>query len=145
MPEMMKTCSACGGIHPVGTRKCPVAPSKAYRTTTARRLRGNRRWTTLSSKVKQQHKYLCQVCLLKAYNTVEEYNSAGLEVHHIVPLEEDESLAYDWANLITLCRYHHELAERGEIPRYVQQRIVAYEGNLVDIQADSAKILPPYP
>ena len=82
---------------------------------------------------------------MKAYNTVEEYNSAGLEVHHIVPLEEDESLAYDWANLITLCRYHHELAERGEIPRYVQQRIVAYEGNLVDIQADSAKILSPYP
>ena len=45
------------------------------------------------------------------------YTYKELEVHHIVPIEEDYSKRLDETNLITLCRYHHELAEKNTIPR----------------------------
>lgn len=28
-------------------------------------------------------------------------------VHHIIPVEEDESLKYSWDNLMSLCQHHH--------------------------------------
>jgi len=34
-------------------------------------------------------------------------------VHHIIKIEDDENRAYDEDNLITLCRIHHEMAEKG--------------------------------
>lgn len=40
-----------------------------------------------------------------------------LSVHHIVPINEDESRAYEMHNAITLCRAHHGMAECGEIGR----------------------------
>lgn len=40
-----------------------------------------------------------------------------VSVHHIVPLAEDKTLAFDGYNLLTLCRYHHDMAEDGEIAR----------------------------
>jgi 5-methylcytosine-specific restriction endonuclease McrA len=39
----------------------------------------------------------------------------GLAVHHIVKREEKPDLAFAPSNLITLCRSHHELAERGPL------------------------------
>lgn len=41
----------------------------------------------------------------------------GLSVHHIVPVAEDPERALDDSNLITLCSFHHELAESGYITR----------------------------
>lgn len=40
-----------------------------------------------------------------------------LSVHHIVPLEENFDLALEEENLITLCREHHEQAEKGVLNR----------------------------
>ena len=81
-----------------------------------------------------------------AFNTVDEYTHYRLEVHHIEPLETAPDRAFDYTNLITLCRYHHELAEAGTIPKYIQFRLVAYEGRVADIQKDAKKILkPPLP
>lgn len=40
-----------------------------------------------------------------------------LETHHIVPLEEAPELAFELDNLITLCRPHHEQAEKGKVSR----------------------------
>ena len=39
-----------------------------------------------------------------------------ISVHHIIPLAEGGELL-DEDNLITLCRYHHEQAEKGKISR----------------------------
>ena len=36
-------------------------------------------------------------------------------VHHITPLTDDFDARLDDDNLISLCAYHHEQAERGEI------------------------------
>jgi hypothetical protein len=46
-------------------------------------------------------------------------------VHHIVPLAEDLGRGLDMDNLITVCDYHHRLAEEGEIPRTVLTDIIA--------------------
>ena len=46
-------------------------------------------------------------------------------MHHIISLEEDYNKRLDSDNLITLCRYHHELAEKGEISREELQEIIA--------------------
>ena len=70
-------------------------------------------------------KYLCQVCLTGKYNTNYRYTYKELEVHHIIPIEEEYSLRLDSENLITLCRYHHEMAEKGEIERTELLKIVA--------------------
>ena len=40
------------------------------------------------------------------YDTDFKYNYEGLEVHHIIPLEEDYSRRLDSYNLITLCNMH---------------------------------------
>ena len=47
----------------------------------------------------------------------------ALEVHHIVPVSEDWDLRFDWSNLITLCRCHHELAESGALGRCALQKL----------------------
>ena len=38
-------------------------------------------------------------------------------MHHIVPIESDSDKAYDSDNLISLCREHHEQAEKGLIDK----------------------------
>lgn len=60
--------------------------------------------------LKERDSYLCQVC-----KDNDRYNYDDLEVHHIVPLEEDCNLRLDDDNLITLCVAHHKQADRGEI------------------------------
>lgn len=61
---------------------------------------------------------MCQACLHEICDIgTRKYNCKNLEVHHIVPIEEDESLKLDDDNLITLCEGHHKLAEAGEIKR----------------------------
>lgn len=56
--------------------------------------------------------YCCRLCLLEGL-----LKNRGLSVHHIIPLSEDFEKRLDPDNLITLCRHHHEQAEKGIIPR----------------------------
>ncbi|MGN1416254.1 MAG: HNH endonuclease [Oscillospiraceae bacterium] len=53
---------------------------------------------------------MCRVCLENGI-----YCSGDLSVHHITPIASDYSKRLDDDNLITLCSYHHEAAEKGEI------------------------------
>jgi len=55
------------------------------------------------------------------------YVYTNLEVHHIIPIEEDWDKRLDDDNLITLSEEYHEKAERGEIPR--ETLIEIAEGN----------------
>ncbi len=119
---MLKTCSVCGKIHDfnkVCRRQKPKKKSEANK------FRKTNRWTEKSRSIRQRDKYLCQVCLSGKYDTNYRYTYKELEVHHIVPLEEDYSKRLDSNNLITLCRYHHEMAEKGQIPREELQEMVA--------------------
>ena len=67
---------------------------------------------------------LCRVCMIEKYGTNYRYTYKDLEVHHIVPIKEDYSKRLDSENLITLCRMHHEMAEKGEIGREELKRLI---------------------
>ena len=119
---MMKTCSVCGRIHDfnkVCKRQKPKKKSESNK------FRKSYEWTQKSKQIRERDKNLCQVCITGKYDTSYRYTYKELEVHHIIPIEEEYSLRLDSNNLITLCRYHHEMAEKGEIPRQELLKIVA--------------------
>ena len=119
---MMKTCSVCGRIHDfnkVCKRQKPKKKSESNK------FRKSYEWTQKSKQIRERDKNLCQVCITGKYNTAYRYTYRDLEVHHIIPIEENYDKRLDENNLITLCRYHHEMAESGEIPREELQEIVA--------------------
>lgn len=42
-----------------------------------------------------------------------------LEVHHVIPWHVDETLRYDWDNLVTLCRHcHFQFGHHGNWREY---------------------------
>lgn len=127
---MYKTCPRCGRLHDINyicykrEKKEETVPNK-FRKTNA--------WRHKSESIRERDKHLCRCCLANIYNTVHVYNYNKLEVHHIVPLEEDYSKRLDDDNLITLCCYHHKLADKNVIPRNILVK-------LTDINCDLKKI-----
>lgn len=121
---MLKSCSYCGRIHKRGER-CAKKPTNQKQTTYIDRFRWTRAWKKKREDIKVRDKYLCQVCLRELYNTQQQYNMNDLEVHHIEPLKEAWDKRLDDDNLITLCRYHHELAEKDEISREELKKIIS--------------------
>ena len=115
---MYKTCKMCGVVsvdhicpHRRSRQKSGDRQSDKFRNTKV--------WQKKRDEIKCRDRYLCQVCLKDLYNTLSFLNYKNIEVHHIVPLEEDYSKRLDVDNLISLCSMHHKMAERGEIPREV--------------------------
>lgn len=119
---MLKTCNRCGIVP--DNHICPFKPSKKIKTT-ANTIRQTNRWHQKSLSIRQRDDFLCRICRLNLYDTIKQYNSTNIEVHHIIPLEVDDSKAFDDSNLISLCRFHHELAECGTIPQKELIRIVS--------------------
>lgn len=117
------TCSRCG-IVPRG-HSCPYKTyKKKVYDTEADKFRKSKRWTNKSIEVRQRDRYLCRVCEANLYNTVQQFTFNELDVHHIVPINEDYNKRLDNDNLITLCRYHHKMAEDGKIPREELQKLI---------------------
>ena len=113
---MLKTCRWCGIVSE--DHICPYRkPRRAKENTKANTFRKTNKWTNKSKEIRERDKYLCRVCINDLYNTINQYNYKKLEVHHIVPIEEDYNKRLDNNNLITLCSYHHKMADSGEIPR----------------------------
>ena len=114
---MKRTCRYCGRIHEYGER-CPKKPtydSGQHRDDSdASRIRHTNRWTKVSKSIRARDGYLCTMCLQKGV-----LKRDDLSVHHIIPINEDSERAFDGDNLITLCKRHHELADRGMIDRDV--------------------------
>ena len=110
---MLKSCKYCGRIHskkeicsrkPVSTRE---SREDKFRNTTA--------WRNKREEIKKRDRYLCQACLNELSGTERRLNTEDLSVHHIRPLKTNFELRLDDDNLITLCAFHHELAENGRI------------------------------
>ena len=119
---MLKTCSVCGKIHDFN-KVCRRQKDK--KKSEANSFRNTNRWIEKRKQIRERDKNLCQVCLTGRHDTTYKYTYRELEVHHIVPINEDYSKRLDSDNLITLCRYHHEMAEAGQITREELQEIVA--------------------
>lgn len=121
---MLKTCSRCGIVP-----QDHICPYKRYRnkdsSDVADKFRKSKQWTNKSIEIRERDKFLCQICIRNLFNTIDRLNYDKLEVHHIVPLNEDYNKRLDNDNLITLCCYHHKLADRGLISREILTSIVS--------------------
>lgn len=120
---MKKTCSRCGVVYE--GHQCPYkVHRKRDKDSNADKFRKTKAWTNKSIEIRQRDRYLCRVCEANLYNTVTQINFDKLEVHHITPINEDYDKRLDNDNLITLCNYHHKLAEAGHIPREELQKLI---------------------
>ena len=103
--------------------------SNEYRRTRPEyQFRSSAGWTKRSLQVRERDHFLCLCCAAGLRGTTKRYNdgsdSGGLQVHHIIPITEDDSLRLDESNLITVCSVHHNLCELGLITRRQQQQLV---------------------
>lgn len=119
---MLRSCKYCGRIHDAKF-DCGKKPIYKYNTNN-RKFRNSKLWRDKAVEIKERDLFLCQCCL----HLDGEYMSETLEVHHIVPLKNDWGLRLCNDNLITLCRYHHEKAEKGDIKGETLKRMISPPG-----------------
>ena len=129
---MLKSCSRCGRIHDFN-KQCYVN-RQVRGTTTADKFRKTYKWHKKSEDIRERDKHLCRCCLANIFNTQTIYNFDKLEVHHIIPLEEDSTKGLDDDNLITLCCYHHKLADKGLISRNILVKLIDKNCNFEEIR-----------
>lgn len=129
---MLKSCSRCGRIHDFN-KQCYVN-RQVRGTTPADKFRKTYKWHKKSEDIRERDKHLCRCCLANIFNTQTIYNFDKLEVHHIIPLEEDSTKGLDDDNLITLCCYHHKLADKGLISRNILVKLIDENCNFEEIR-----------
>ena len=122
---MYKTCKYCGKVVDEN-HQCPNKREyrKKEESTRARRFRNSKAWMRKSIEIRERDRYLCCVCMSGKYDTIQTLNYKNLEVHHIIPIEADYDKRLDNDNLITLCQWHHKMAEAGKIPVEELQELV---------------------
>lgn len=108
---MLKSCKYCQRIHDTkfDCGKKPTYSKQSYKFTS---FRNTTTWRNKSRSIRGRDGAVCTVCLTEKRITIDR-----LSVHHIDSLEDDYDRALDDYNLITLCAYHHELAECGKIEK----------------------------
>ena len=111
----MVACSRCGRVHERGLECIPRSkPNRNKRKpSNESKLRNKSAWAKKSRYIRGISYNLCAICREEG-----DYSFKPIEVHHIEPLKEvgGEGLLED-SNLIALCIYHHQKADRGDIPR----------------------------
>lgn len=107
--KIKRYCTVCGRIH---AGHCRPIYDTAPRNSQADKFRNTQLWKRTAAEIKERDMQCCRMCLARGVLV-----NRGLSVHHIVPIAEDYDLRLEPSNLITLCRYCHEKAERGLIPR----------------------------
>lgn len=113
--ERLISCQYCNNIHDRNF-DCGMRPSRRRFTNEKDKFRSCKKWKKKREQIRRRDLQLCQVCIRNLYNTVQQYNYTNLSVHHAESLERAWNKRLDDDNLLTVCDYHHELAEKGEIP-----------------------------
>ena len=122
---MLKSCSRCGRVHEHNHKCQAMTVTRIKPNTQANKFRNTQAWRYKRNSILIRDKGLCQVCIRNIYNTFGRiYNHKIIEVHHIDPIMEVYDLRLDEDNLISLCTYHHKMADRGEIPREVLKDLI---------------------
>ena len=106
---MYRVCSRCHKIVDYN-HKCNTG--RLYKKDHIDKLRSTKRWTDKSIEIREASNYLCSVCLDQGI-----YNYDKVDVHHIEKLQDNQDLFLDNDNLITLCKYHHKQAEKGQLDK----------------------------
>ena len=105
-----KSCSKCGKIHDINY-KCNANYKYEIRNDVEiRKLRNKNSWKKKAVQIKEDSKYLCELCLEEGI-----YNYKDLEIHHITKIRDNRDRLLDNYNLICLCKHHHKLADEGNI------------------------------
>ncbi len=112
---ILKSCSKCGRIHD-SSYVCKSKVGKENKTK-AQRFRSSYAWYKKQQEIRVRDLNMCRVCLLNLFNTKNRFNTNDLSVHHIIPINADYSKRLDNNNLITLCTYHHKLADSNKIKK----------------------------
>lgn len=120
---MLKSCKYCGRIHDSKLR-CGSSRIKMIPRTDKDKFRSTYEWQKKRNETQERDRYLCQACIRNLPGTKRRYEYENTSVHHIIPLEEDYEKRLDDDNLITLCQYHHEQAEKGIISREELQQMI---------------------
>lgn len=139
---MLKSCNRCGGIHDINTI-CNKGRVFKKKETQASRFRNEYKWKQKRKQIKERDKYLCKVCRADLFHTTHVYNYNKTEVHHIVSLEQNFDKRLDDDNLITLCAYHHHLAEIGAIPIEILQMLTPEDVDFKIVKEKAEKMIPP--
>ncbi|NFH68860.1 HNH endonuclease [Clostridium botulinum] len=115
---MLVSCNKCGRIHERGFKcKNNIKQVYAKRETLASRFRNTKVWRDKRKDIINRDKALCQICIRNLHNTLPRQYNNKVQVHHITPVSEDYDKRLDDDNLITLCTYHHSMAEHEQIER----------------------------
>ena len=126
MIAMRKSCKYCGRSHEY-SEVCPkkIRYRNKYeskpRVSLADRFRNSRIWREKRSEIQRRDLYICRYCFCME----KKIHTSDLAVHHIIPIEKNYDLRLDNGNLITLCRLHHEQAEKGLIKPDVLRNFLA--------------------
>ena len=113
---MLKSCKYCGRIHDK-RKRCGSSPVGMKKRTGKDEFRSTYEWQKKRDEIRKRDHHLCQLCIRGLHGAARRYVYDNTSVHHIIPLEEDESKRLDDNNLLTLCEYHHKMADRGEIAK----------------------------
>lgn len=114
---MLKVCKYCGLIHK-RNYICTHKPNRTYKNKCADtdNFRSTKAWQQKRTEIKERDLYICQICKRNLYNTVTPaYNAKQIQVHHINKLSTAYDKRLDNDNLISLCTYHHKMADDGLI------------------------------
>lgn len=109
---MLVSCSKCGKIHAKGNCSLIELPHKYKRNSQADKFRNRKVWRKKSEEILDRDFHCCRLCYEGGI-----VNSRNLSVHHIIPLVADFDRRLDNDNLITLCSFHHELAEKSRVKK----------------------------
>lgn len=131
---MLKSCSRCGMIHDFN-HNC-YKNRQVRGLTNADKFRKTYKWHKKSEEIKERDKHLCRCCIANIFNTQTIYNFDKLETHHITSLEEDITKGLDDDNLITLCCYHHKLADKNIIPKSILYKLIDENCNFKEVQEE---------
>ena len=120
---MLRSCIYCGRIHDTkydcGKKPKQTQGSYEAKNTEEAVFRRTKAWKKESLQIRDRDHFLCQLCIRSLYMPTDSrtLNWEDISVHHIVPLKEAPDRGLDPENLISLCRYHHEMAEKNMISR----------------------------
>lgn len=113
---MLKSSPKCGRVHE-HNYNCK-AITRINSGSLSNKFRNTQAWKKKRKIVFYRDKGLCQLCIRNLYDTSgRAYNHKLIEVHHIEPIVEAYDLRLDECNLISLCTYHHKIADRGRYRR----------------------------
>lgn len=138
---MLKSCKYCMKIHDIKHICAPkeTAQREYFTNISAKQksittFRSSNQWTAKRIDILDRDINMCQVCARKLYDTTRQFNSYNMQIHHIVPLAENMAKRLDDSNLITLCIFHHTLAESGGIPRKLLLSVAKEQEQNADIK-----------